>query len=158
MKNPKIGQAVTWGTGGPNSVRLTGHVEAINGDRAHVRSNGSLHDVCIDRMRPALICVMCGEPTKAGARYYCSESCRSADIAASTDDIVLETIIKFKAENDGCPPSRLTVAKISGVAEPTVNRSVKRLVAAGRLKVIGYRLHQGFVVPGGRWVYEEPKP
>jgi hypothetical protein len=85
---------------------------------------------------------------------YCSVWCRYQDTKQDFDDWVLETIVEYKAANDGCAPTLPTIAKRTGLSRRAAQNTIHRLQAAGRIKLIGKAPYRGIVVPGGKWVYE----
>lgn len=157
--NLELGQPVTWMHGKHRPIRLTGHLTGYSGDVALVEVSGNTYEVQPNELKPARVCLTCGaeiHSLPSRRQRYCSTECRYEDVHADHEDWVFQAIIDFKLKNDGWSPSIPMIAKATGLAIVTVNRTIRRLVEAGRIKIVGNGRYQGFIVTGGRWVYEPP--
>lgn len=156
------GRLVRWQFGAGRQMQLTGRVSDLKSNLVLVEANGVTYEFRPHELEIVPICANCGEeltgrPSTLAKQRYCSVECRYEDLHADYDDWVFQTIIDFKTEHDGWSPSLPMIAKTTGLAQKTVERTLRRPVKAGRIQVIGNGRYQGFVVTGGRWVYEEPK-
>lgn len=155
------GRLVRWQFGNGRQMQLTGRVSDLKSNLVVVEANGVTYEFRPQELQVVPTCAWCGEeltgrPSLLAKQRYCSVECRYEDLHADYDGWVFQTIVDFKTEHDGWSPSLPMIAKTTGLAQKTVERSLRRLVKAGRIKVIGNGRYQGFVVAGGRWVYQEP--
>lgn len=155
----EVGGLASWKIGGSRPALMFGRVAKIDGPTVMLRANGSEYEIHQSKLQHVPACPKCGNPLM-GRRWrirqqrYCSVECFFADRQDEFDELVLQTIIDHKIEYDGWSPNRERLIEVTGLAQNTIRESLKRLVATGKIQIVGRGKHRSFIVKGGRWIYE----
>lgn len=169
-----------------NTITMTGRIVTNGGNMATVEANGNTYEVSASQLQIIRTCQRCGKPVANQSRNkFCSKrcselnqitnlckgcgkhlghnsgqcrNCRFAALKKDTDDRIFAAIVEYKQAHDGSTPDRRWLTKRTFCVRLTVNRSIQRLVAAGRLRLENRSVNQDIIVIGGKWTYEEPTP
>lgn len=162
MSTLRPGAPVTWQTGPTaHPLTLAGHVVSVNGKTAQVRANGEVYEVAKEKLkrerygliaRPA--CAYCGRTIGETQHKYCNHACMGAHRAQQTDDAIFAAIVGYKKANDGLSPKVMELAAATGYGRTCVEKSLRRLGTAGRIRREGGDGHKQIWVRGGKWTYE----
>lgn len=180
----KPGDFVKWQIG-TSSPAIVGKVAYVNGATAQVIANGATYEIAKAALRVLPICKRegCNKPLSRQRNKYCCQECSAiartknycadcgrqlhnawtrcktchvAWVRQGTDDAVFAAIVKYQRKNAGATPPMRYLSVESYTSEAMIKCSIRRLEAAGKIRLINKNTNnRHIIVVGARWVYEE---